>query len=322
VVNALASISAQPSPVTGPGPAIAGTDQSVPVNGASLPWLLPAGIVALWWVNDLSFQWATLIEYQFGWIVLMLTAYLAWERWPTRPKTDIPAPFWFCFLLCLGAAPLVTASELYKNAVARVPSTAFTLSLGCWLFLVSNILLVCGRRTLRHFLFPLLFFFVAVPLPKSIWNPVVFGLQQLVTVMDVESLRIMGVAAERQGSVINLPNCQVGVNEACSGIRSLQSSVMAALFVGDLTLRSNTWRVIFFGAGVFLAMAGNFFRSLYLAYSAYLGGPEQLKKVHDTAGWSVLAFTAVSLVILSLAITRFERMAENYRKLHAARGSA
>ena len=321
-MNALASISAQPSPVTGPGPAIVGTDQSVPVNGACLPWLLPAGIVALWWVNDLSFQWATLIEYQFGWIVLMLTAYLAWERWPTRPKTDIPAPFWFCFLLCLGAAPLVTASELYKNAVARVPSTAFTLSLGCWLFLVSNILLVCGRRTLRHFLFPLLFFFVAVPLPKSIWNPVVFGLQQLVTVMDVESLRIMGVAAERQGSVINLPNCQVGVNEACSGIRSLQSSVMAALFVGDLTLRSNTWRVIFFGAGVFLAMAGNFFRSLYLAYSAYLGGPEQLKKVHDTAGWSVLAFTAVSLVILSLAITRFERMAENYRKLHAPRGSA
>lgn len=300
---------------------IAGADQSVPINGACLPWLLPAGLVALWWVNDLSFQWATLIEYQFGWIVLLLTAYLAWERWPTRPKMDIPAPFWFCFLICLGAAPLVAVSELYKNAVARVPSTAFILSLGCCLFLVSNLLLVCGRRTVRHFLFPLLFFFVAVPLPKSIWNPVVFGLQQLVTWIDVESLRIMGIAAESQGSVINLPNCQVGVNEACSGIRSLQSSVMAALFVGDLTLRSNTWKVIFFGAGIFLAMAGNFFRSLYLAYSAYLGGPEQLKKVHDTAGWSVLAFTAVGLVILSLLITRFERMAEEYRKLHEAKVS-
>jgi exosortase len=299
-----------------------GTAPGVPVNSACLPWLIPAGIVTLWWVNDLSFQWATLIEYQFGWIVLMLTAYLAWERWPTRPKTDIPAPFWFCFLLCLMAAPLVAASELYKNSVARVPSTAFTLSLGCCLFLVANLLLVCGRRTLRHFLFPLLFFFVAVPLPKSIWNPVVFGLQQLVTWMDVEALRIMGIAADRQGSIINLPNCQVGVNEACSGIRSLQSSIMAALFVGDLTLRSNRWKVTFFFAGIFLAMAGNFFRSLFLAYSAYLGGPDQLKKVHDTAGWSVLAFTAIGLVLLSLMITRFERLAENYRKLHAAGVSA
>jgi exosortase/archaeosortase family protein len=69
-------------------------------------------------------------------------------------------------------------------------------------------------------------------------------------------------------------------------------------------------------------MAGNFFRSLFLAYSAYLGGPDQLKKVHDTAGWSVLAFTAIGLVLLSLMITRFERLAENYRKLHAAGVSA
>lgn len=284
------------------------------LDSKCLPWLVPAGLVVLWWINDLSFQWASLVEYQFGWIVVMLTAYLAWERWPTRPKVDVPMPFWFCLLMSLAAMPLVASAELYKNAIARVPATAFILSLGCGLFLAANLLLICGRRTFRHFLFPFLFFFVAVPLPKTIWNPIVFGLQQFVTWIDVESLRLMGIAAEQSGSVITLANCQVGVDEACSGVRSLQSSVMAALFVGDLTLKSNTWKVIFFGAGISLAVAGNYFRSLFLAYSAHIGGPEQLHKVHDTAGWSVLAFTAVGLILISMIITRLERYSEAYKQ--------
>lgn len=249
----------------------------------------------------------------------MLTAYLAWERWPTRPREDVPMPFWICLVLSLAAMPLVASAELYKNAIARVPATAFILSLGCGLFLAANLLLVCGRRTFRHFLFPFLFFFVAVPLPKTIWNPIVFGLQQFVTWIDVESLRLMGIAADQQGSVISLANCQVGVDEACSGVRSLQSSIMAALFVGDLTLKSNTWKVIFFGAGVSLAVVGNYLRSLYLAYSAHIGGPEQLHKVHDTAGWSVLAFTAVGLIIISMIITRLERLSETYKQRDLAK---
>ena len=93
---------------------------------------------------------------------------------------------------------------------------------------------------------------------------------------------------------------------------------MAALFVGDLTLKSNGWKVVFFGAGVSLAVVGNYLRSLYLAYSAHIGGPEQLHKVHDTAGWSVLAFTAVGLILVSMFITRLERYSEAYKQKHLA----
>lgn len=296
-----------------------GDGPGLPVDSSVLPWLIPSVLASVWWVRELSYQWASLPEYQFGWIVLMLTAYLAWERFPSRPKWDAPAPFWMCLAMTLLSMPLVGISELYRNAVARVPACAFALSIGCGLFVSANILLVCGPRTFRHFLFPLLFFFVAVPVPKTVWNPLVFGLQHMVTFVDVECLRLAGIPAEQYGSVIQLPNCQVGVNEACSGIRSLQSSIMAALFVGDLTLRSNGWKTFFLFAGVALAIFGNFFRSLYLAYSAYQGGPEQLKKVHDTAGWSVLAFTAVGLVILSILVTRLEAAAVNYRKRLEAR---
>ena len=31
--------------------------------------LVPAGLILLWWIHDLSFQWRSLVEYQYGWIV-------------------------------------------------------------------------------------------------------------------------------------------------------------------------------------------------------------------------------------------------------------
>src|SRR4030095_6737637 len=129
--------------------------------------------------------------------------------------------------------------------------------------LVAHLLLLFGRRTVQHFLFPLLFFFIAVPLPHLLWDPIVLGLRKFVTVLNVETLNLMGIPAEQQGNLIRLPHCLVGVDEECSGVRSLQSSIMAALFIGDLTLRHAGWKVIFFLAGIGLALAGNFGRSLY-----------------------------------------------------------
>lgn len=271
-----------------------------------LPWV-PAGLIAAWWIRDLSHQWSSLVDYHYGWILLMLTGFLIWERWPTRPTDDRPVRGFWPLLLGLAGLPLVVVAELYRIGVARSPSSSMALSLGCTLFLCANLLLLRGPKTLRHFAFPLLFFYLAVPLPKIIWNPVVFSLQSLVTTLNVETLNLMGIPAERRAHLIQLPNCVVGVDEACSGIRSLQSSLMAALFVGDLTLRRGGGKALFLMAGIGLAMAGNFFRSLYLSLTAYREGPEALKAVHDSAGWSVLVFTAGGVILLAWALTRMEQ---------------
>jgi exosortase len=269
--------------------------------------LLVAGPMVAWWIDDLSFQWATLVEYRFGWIVVMLAGFLIWERLPTLPKADQPASFGTCALLAALGAPLVLTAELYKNTIAQVASTSFILSIGIALMLAAQLLFWRGPATLRHFIFPLAFMFVAVPLPKSLWDPVVLGLQSFVTWVDVQVLRLSGVAAVQMGHVIQLPNATVGVDEACSGVRSLQSSIMAALFIGDLTLRRLGPKTAFLVAGVLLAIGGNIFRSLYLAYTAYRSGADALKAVHDTAGWSVLLFTAAGLVCLAWIAGRIDK---------------
>ncbi|HTI71295.1 MAG TPA: exosortase/archaeosortase family protein [Candidatus Limnocylindria bacterium] len=277
------------------------------VDLGELTLWIPGAAVLAWWIYDLSFQWASLVEFRFGWMVVMLSAFLFWERWPTRPKEDVPASTPIVVGLALAGLPLIVMAELYKWGIARVATSSMLLSLGSTLLITANIVGARGWKTWRHFAFLLLFFYVAVPIPRIVWQPIVMGLQTFVATVNVIVLNLSGIPAERFGHVINLPNCQVGVNEACSGIRSLQSSLMAALFVGDLTLRKAGWKVFFLFAGVCLAVIGNLARALFLAVTAYRHGADALKEVHDTAGWSVLAFTFVGVAVLAWIVTRMEK---------------
>lgn len=248
-----------------------------------------------------------LVEYQFGWIVVLLAGYLFWERWPTRPGYDRTVPRWIPIVLVLLAVPCVLVAELYKQAVASTPSSSFALSIGCTLFILANALHLHGWPATRHFLLPLLFLFVAVPLPKIFWNPIVLGLQNLITTLNVETLNLVGIPAVQHANVIQLPKAVVGVDEACSGVRSLQSSVMAAVFIGDLMLRRAGAKLGLFAVGVALALVGNFLRSFYLCLTAHWHGSKALESAHDTTGWSILAFTAGGLALAAWMTSVFER---------------
>lgn len=273
-----------------------------------LPWAGPACVIG-WWVRDLSFHWASLVEYRFGWMAFILAGFLAWERWPSRPAPlpeGSPRPTFAITLLGLAGFAIVLFAELYRIGVMRAPSQVFPLSVGCACFIGAHLLAIGGWPFAKHFLFPLLFFFVAVPLPNLFWQPVVLGLQDLVAVLNVESLEIMGIPAHREGHVIQLPKTRVGVDEACSGIRSLQSTLMAAMFIGDLTLRRWRTRVALLVAGVTLAVIGNWGRSLYLSLTAHRGGSDSLNAVHDSAGWTVLIFTAAGIAVLSWIMSKLD----------------
>jgi exosortase len=268
---------------------------------------LPIIFILGWWLYDLQFQWRALIEFQYGWIVMLLVGYLVWERWSTIPIDDRPGSLWVCAILVLAGTPFVLVAELYKQAIANTPAASFCLSIGCTFYLAANILYLHGWKTLRHFLVPLTMIFLAVPLPGILWNPVVLGLQRLITSLNVETLNLLGIPAIQQANVIRLPNCVVGVDEACSGVRSLQSSIMAGLFVGNLMFKKLSSQILFLVMGITLALTGNFLRSLFLSITAHRHGIEALKSFHDTAGWSILVFSAAGLVTVAWLVGKMEK---------------
>jgi exosortase len=269
--------------------------------------LIPVVVILGWWIYDLQFQWSAMIEYQYGWLVAIMAAYLVWERWPTRPREDQPVKGWIGLALALVGVPFVLVAELYKQAIAHTPAASFSLSIGCTCFVCAVVLVGYGPRVLRHFLFPLLFLFVAVPLPSILWNPIVMSLQEMITAMNVTTLKLLGIPAVQQVNVIQLPNCLVGVDEACSGVRSLQSSIMAALFIGDIILKRTGLKALLLLAGIALAVIGNYIRSLYLTWTAYHHGIDAIKEAHDLAGWSILIGTAAGLILLAVIVHRIEK---------------
>ena len=267
---------------------------------------LPLAVFVGWWVYSLQFHWRDQEEHRFGFLVVVLVGFLVWDRWDSRPREDAPAPIWKTTAWMLAGFPLVLLAELYRHALARTPASATALSLGTVCFISASVLQQWGPRTLRHFRFPLLFALVAVPLPGIVWNPVTLGLKGLVTSINVELLGLWGIPAERQGSVIQLPNCRVGVDEACSGIRSLQSSLMMALFIGDQALRRPGLRSLLVAGAVGWAVLGNIGRSFYLSLTAHRHGTEALDAIHDTAGWSVLVVTLFGLAAMAWVLARWE----------------
>jgi len=202
--------------------------------------------------------------------------------------------------------PLLIGAELYKLGVGRTPASSFVFSLGAFMFICATVLLVHGRPMFRHFLFPLLFFWFAVPPPRSIWSPIVLWLQSVVTEVNVNVLNLIGIPAERLGHTIHLSGLVVAVDEACSGVRSLQSCLMAAVFVAYLVLKTMPARIACVFLGTTLALLGNVARSCWLCLAAHHGGSPNLNKWHDVAGWSILAFTVTGLAIGSWGLFQFE----------------
>src|SRR6185437_11345655 len=89
---------------------------------------------------------------------------------------------------------------------------------------------------LRHFAFPFLFFLVAIPWPVQIEEVIIQDLMRAVTAINVIFLQLVGIPALQHGNVIEVGNGFIGVEEACSGVRSLQATFMISLFLGELYL--------------------------------------------------------------------------------------
>jgi exosortase/archaeosortase family protein len=122
----------------------------------------------------------------------------------------------------------------------------------------------------------------------------------------MEALHLLGVAAVRHGNVIELANAMVGIEEACSGIRSLVSCVFAGLFFSATLVRRPRARVLLVALSVPLALVMNFLRSLALTLMAN-SGVRIAETWHDATGYAVFGATGALLGCLALRARRGDR---------------
>ncbi len=145
------------------------------------------------------------------------------------------------------------------------------------------------------------------PIPPGTYTRLTLGLQLWVSENVLSSLHLLGIAAERHGNVIELVRGSVGVEEACSGVRSLLSCIFAGLFFSASLVRRPWARALIIGLSVPLALVMNFIRSLTLTLLAN-SGVDIAGTWHDATGFAVLGVTAVVLGGLALLLERGEKV--------------
>ncbi len=262
------------------------------------------GLLWLEVINHLKAEWSLNPEYGYGWSVPFLALYLLWKRWLGRPAPAPPdsrawatALMVFCALLFFPIRFVAEANPDWRLLSWSFALVAVTMSI-LWIFLVG------GAPWLRHFAFPFVFFLVAVPWPTQFEQVVVQDLMRLVSAINVSLLNIAGVPALQHGNVIEVGSGLVGIEEACSGVRSLQATLMVSLFLGDLYAFAFPRRVLLIIAGGLLAFSCNVVRTALLVWIGAKNGPKSIEAWHDPAGLTILLVCLFGLWALSLIMRR------------------
>jgi exosortase len=271
-------------------------------------WWLAGALVFAWFLilRACWWEWSLNPQYEYGMLVPVLVVLLFARRWADRPEPLAPAGAGrAAALVTAGAAAIVLAlvqPAVLSNADWRVVPAA---AAGAGVVLtLAAIYLAGGRSWLVHFAFPVAFFLVAVPWPRPLEDGIMSWLMQRNTAFVVEALQWLGYPAEQRGNLIAIPGALLGVEEACSGIRSLQSGIMVALAVGEFFRLSAARRVGLLILGLVAALTGNALRSLTLSLAACRSGSEAVDAIHDGTGLAVLVVASVLVLLAGKLLAR------------------
>jgi len=155
---------------------------------------------------------------------------------------------------------------------------------------------------LRQYWFPLFFLLTCVPWPSKVDEWVTQALQRGVARATVEVVGLFDIPALQHGSVLEISTGSVGIDEACSGIRSLQTSLMLALLLGELFLLRLRKRMLLLPAGILVALIANVGRTSFLTLSAARQGMDRMNAWHGLAGIAVVGIVMGVLWVLAWLI--------------------
>lgn len=143
---------------------------------------------------------------------------------------------------------------------------------------------------------------LSAPLPTGTYSRLTLHLQEMVTGGVLHSLHFLGIPARQFGNLIQMAGTTVGVEEACSGIRSLLSCVYAGFFFAAWQVRSPAGRALLILTAPVLAIIMNFIRSLGLTLMAN-AGMTITGFWHDATGFAILGLTAGIMALLALGLS-------------------
>lgn len=264
------------------------------------PLLLVAlGACWLLFFHALSGDWRINPQYNYGYVVPFLGLVLFWRRWPGRPPAQPPASPGLT--AGVGAALLALLLPLRVVLEANPEWRLLYWVQGAQMAALTLCLVhgVGGWPWVRYFAAPVGFMLIAIPWPMEVETWIVQGLMRLVAGLTVAVADWISPPAVQHGNLIEVGPGVVGIDEACSGVRSLQSALMLSLFLGEMHRLSFRRRFGLLCLSLVCVLAANLTRTTFLVWTANHRGMQAMEARHDLAG--ILVMLIVLPGILGLA---------------------
>ena len=266
-------------------------------------WLIP---VLLWLpvILIMELEWRYNEQYGYGYFVPFFTLYLVYLRWADRPPSAKPALPW---ILLLGVGLMMIPVQLIATANPDWRSVYWMASIIALAATLLYLDQLGGRKWLFHFIPALAMMLFAIPWGTQFETRVTSGLMSVVSAFTVEVTNLLGIYAVQMGNVIRLPANIVGVEEACSGVRSLQSSLMAGYLFGELFRLRPAFRVLLIGLAIALTFVINLIRTITLTLITHNHGIEGFERWHDPLGIILMVTGFAGIALLTWLIVRFPK---------------
>ena len=260
-----------------------------------------AGLVAALYIEiipDLAAEWWTVDASSYGMLVPPIALYIAYLRRGTTlaiPARPDRRGLWLIALACLVFLGGTLSAEFF---LARISFVLLLAGLA-WTF--------WGFPRFRTLAFPFVLLGTMVPLPVIVYNTLAAPLQLFASSIATHVAQGLGVSIYRDGNIIHLANTSLGVAEACSGLNSLSSLLVASLLLGFLEDATLFGRSLLFLLAVPLAIAVNVLRVAGTAVLADYRLEFAMGFYHLLSGWLVFVVGFGMLWLVGKLLFRWTR---------------
>ncbi len=297
---------------------------------------------ALYTIWDQLYWWGNREDYSFGYLVPLFSAYVLYDRWPAirsylfrgaalgspSPPADerrglVVLLEWIAVAGFAASVLLFAIGALLRAATGPQNPASLAIAASFGGLTLSTVFIFTKQRVdgqsmpLKQrlavtalFLFPALIWMISAPLVSFLETQIRVFLLTKVTIVVFHLFDFLGYELEREGNVLILPQGQVGVEEACSGIRSLTACLFAGSFLAAVFLSHYWKKILLVVAAMLLAVLTNLMRSIFLTLWAYYHGAPAIDEhwvlplvgdigsVHDVTGMAILGVTCIGLICL------------------------
>jgi exosortase len=242
---------------------------------------------------ELARRWSGDPQYSHGYLVPLFAAWLLWERRGLLSGRKNEPAWWGFPLLLAGAVLRLVGGGFYLTWVSEV---------SLLLVLAGIVTIVGGKSALRWAWPGIAFLAFMIPLPGRLNTTLGGPLQRVGTTASTYLLQLLGFPAVAEGNVILLNEVELGIVEACSGLRMLVIFFALATAFALLLRRPLVIRLLLVLSAAPIAVIANVVRITATGVLHETVGSEVANLVfHDLAGWLMMLF-ALGLLGLELLV--------------------